>query len=188
MTELSQKERQIAAAALRVFMRYGFKRATMNDIADEAGVVRQTLYNAFANKDEVIHGTVLFYTDTLRQNVCDAWDGVSDLPTKLDLMFEHYILASWDAARATPDAGELEASAHAAANSAMAKAEQAMEALLVDLFTPFEAALNRNGHSLDAFAGFVNATLTGLKHRTPDRDLLLKYLATQKALVLTALR
>lgn len=186
MTPLSEKEQQIAAAALRVFSRYGLKRATMNDIADEAGVVRQTLYNVFANKDEVIHGTLLFYMGTLRQNVRDAWEGADDLATKLDLLFEHYLLASWDAVRATPDAGALEEGTHAAANAAMAKASSEMEAMLVELFAPHEDALARNGHDLQSFAAYVTASLLALKHHTDDRDALVRHLGTQKSLILLA--
>ncbi|WP_461428649.1 TetR/AcrR family transcriptional regulator [Gymnodinialimonas sp.] len=186
MTEQSEKERQIAAAALRVFSRYGLKRATMNDIAEEAGVVRQTLYNVFANKDEVIHGTLLFYTAALRESVRDAWAGQDDLATRLDLLFEHYVIASWDAVRATPDAGALEEGTHAAANSAMVHAEAAMVAMLVELFAPYEAQLKRNGHGLHAFAEYLSATLMALKHQTGDRDALIRHLGTLKSMTLMA--
>lgn len=186
MTSLSEKERQIAAAALRVFARYGLKRTTMNDIAEEAGVVRQTLYNVFANKDEVIHGTLLFYTEMLRQQTQAAWDGERDLGRKLDLLFQHYILASWDAVRATPDAGDLESGSHAAAKRAMAEADAALEAMLTELFAPHAEALERNGHALPDFAAFVNAVLMALKHRTEERADLLKRLNSLKTIVLSA--
>lgn len=188
MIQQSQKEQQIAAAALRVFSRYGLKRATMNDIAEEAGVVRQTLYNVFANKDEVIHGSLLFYMGTLRQNVRDAWQGARDMATKLDLLFEHYILASWDAVRATPDAGALEEGNHAAANAAMVKAESEMQAMLVELFAPYREALTRNGQDLQNFAAYVAGTLLALKHHTDDREALVRHLGIQKSMILMAVR
>lgn len=184
MAAQTKKEQQIAAAALRVFSRYGLKRATMNDVAEEAGVVRQTLYNVFANKDEVIHGTLVFYTNALRQTTRDAWDGVDDLPTKLDLLFEHYVLASWDAVRATPDAGDLESGNHAAAHRAMCVAGEAMEAMLCELFAPHASAIERNGQTLPDIAAFVNAALMGLKHGIDDRAALVRHLAALKAMIL----
>ncbi|MBY4894039.1 TetR/AcrR family transcriptional regulator [Rhodobacteraceae bacterium N5(2021)] len=184
MAPQSEKERQIAAAALRVFSRYGLKRATMNDIAEEAGVVRQTLYNVFANKDEVINGTLLLYTDTLRQKTQDAWKEAEDLPTKLDLLFEHYILASWDAVRATPDAADLESGGHAAVQRAMCLAGEELEAMICQLFTPDTDAIERNGHTLPDFASFVNAALMGLKYGVDDRATLVRHLATLKAMIL----
>jgi AcrR family transcriptional regulator len=48
-------EKQIVAAATRAFRRYGIERATVVDIAHEAGVSRQTLYNnAPGGKDAII--------------------------------------------------------------------------------------------------------------------------------------
>lgn len=48
-------EKQIVAAATRAFRRYGIDRATVVDIAQEAGVSRQTLYNhAPGGKDTII--------------------------------------------------------------------------------------------------------------------------------------
>mmetsp|Transcript_4268 Transcript_4268/g.7714 ORF Transcript_4268/g.7714 Transcript_4268/m.7714 type:complete len:192 (+) Transcript_4268:790-1365(+) len=187
MTSLSEKERQIAAAALRVFARYGLKRTTMNDIAEEAGVVRQTLYNVFANKDEVINGTLLFYTEMLRQQTKEAWNGEQDLGKKLDLLFQHYILASWDTVRATPDAGDLESGSHVAAKRAMAEADAALDLMLTELFAPYTDALERNGHRLSDFAAFVTAVVMALKHRTDDRAVLLERLSSLKTMVLSAI-
>ena len=48
---MEQREVKIVDAAFRVFSRYGVKRTTMNDIAEEAGLVRQTLYTVYKNKD-----------------------------------------------------------------------------------------------------------------------------------------
>ncbi|ABD57083.1 TetR/AcrR family transcriptional regulator [Jannaschia sp. CCS1] len=184
----SEKEQQIAAAALRVFSRYGLKRATMNDIAEEAGVVRQTLYNVFANKDEVIHGTLLFYKAGLRQTVADAWRTADSLGEKLDLFFEHYILCSWDAARQTPDAAELETSSLTSIKTAMREADAATEEMLTELFMPHTDALTQNGQDPQSFAIFVNATLIGLKHNTDDRDALTAHLAALKAVILHLIR
>jgi AcrR family transcriptional regulator len=41
------KRTRILAAARSVFLRYGFKRVNMNDIADAAGVSRPALYLLF---------------------------------------------------------------------------------------------------------------------------------------------
>ena len=51
---MDEKQVAIAEAAIRVISRYGVKRTTMQDIADEAGVVRQTLYNYYKKKDDVL--------------------------------------------------------------------------------------------------------------------------------------
>lgn len=47
------KKTQILKAALRMVTAYGFKRTSMEDIAQEAGVSRPAIYLLFRNKDDV---------------------------------------------------------------------------------------------------------------------------------------
>ena len=52
-TEDDNRRASILAAALDIFMRYGFSRATMEDIAREAGISRPALYRDFRNKADI---------------------------------------------------------------------------------------------------------------------------------------
>ncbi len=56
MTELQEREKigRIVRAALTVFSRRGFHRATMQDIAEEAGVGKGTTYLYFSGKDQLL--------------------------------------------------------------------------------------------------------------------------------------
>ena len=44
---------KILNAAVELFRQYGFKTITMDDIARRSGVSKKTLYQHFANKNEV---------------------------------------------------------------------------------------------------------------------------------------
>jgi AcrR family transcriptional regulator len=48
-----QKRQRVLDSALAVVLRYGFKRATMDDVAKEAGISRPALYLHFKNKVEI---------------------------------------------------------------------------------------------------------------------------------------
>ena len=52
------RREHILAAALRVFAERGYRRATIRDIAAEAGVADGTIYNVFANKAELMIGLI----------------------------------------------------------------------------------------------------------------------------------
>ena len=52
---------KILSAAVELFTQYGFKTITMDDIARRAGISKKTLYQHFANKDEVVKETVIWY-------------------------------------------------------------------------------------------------------------------------------
>lgn len=55
MTTNTQKNKQILDAALPVFCRYGFRKTSMRDIAEAAGISRAALYLHFKNKEDVFH-------------------------------------------------------------------------------------------------------------------------------------
>jgi len=44
----------IVGAAERLFLKRGFGGVSMDDLAEEAGVARRTLYNQFASKEEIL--------------------------------------------------------------------------------------------------------------------------------------
>ena len=50
----SERSRQLLGAALRTFARLGFERATVRDIAQEAGVAQGLLYSYFRSKDDIL--------------------------------------------------------------------------------------------------------------------------------------
>ncbi len=55
---LSKEDPRTAAvrtAAVQIFARYGFSKATMGDIAQEAGMSRPALYLLFPNKEALFH-------------------------------------------------------------------------------------------------------------------------------------
>jgi AcrR family transcriptional regulator len=53
----------IVAAAFVVFARRGFTQASVQEIADEAGVAKPTLYNHFADKDELFRRAMTYTAD-----------------------------------------------------------------------------------------------------------------------------
>ena len=53
------KKTKILTAALSVFLRYGYRRVNMNDIAEAAGISRPALYILFRNKEEIFAGVIL---------------------------------------------------------------------------------------------------------------------------------
>ena len=51
---VEERKKQILQAATRVFAAKGFERATISDIADEAGVAEGSIYNYFKNKNDLL--------------------------------------------------------------------------------------------------------------------------------------
>src|SRR5215472_16679920 len=64
---VAARRTQILDAATRVFARKGFNRATIRDVAQDAGVADGTIYNYFANKTDLLFGLLERLNDTERR-------------------------------------------------------------------------------------------------------------------------
>src|SRR3954464_5509418 len=59
---------KILSASAELFSQYGFKTITMDDIARRAGISKKTLYQHFANKQEVVNESVTWYKTQMTTN------------------------------------------------------------------------------------------------------------------------
>lgn len=58
---MDDKKQQIVAAAADTFIRYGFKKTSMQDIADAAMMSRAALYLHFRNKEDLFHSLMQWH-------------------------------------------------------------------------------------------------------------------------------
>ncbi len=69
-----ERRQQLVEAARRVVQRFGYKKTTLEDIAEEGGVSRATLYYYFPNREEVFRALILHEIETLTAAVTRAVD------------------------------------------------------------------------------------------------------------------
>ncbi|MFT5797794.1 MAG: AcrR family transcriptional regulator [Candidatus Azotimanducaceae bacterium] len=94
-------------SAQAVFGRYGISKTTMNDIAREAGVARQTLYNAYPSKEAVLRATLRLGADQTIAAVEAKWVEQTSLSDKLDAYFELGPLYWHDLVQSSPEVADL---------------------------------------------------------------------------------
>ncbi|WP_438001396.1 TetR/AcrR family transcriptional regulator [Sorangium sp. So ce185] len=58
------RRRKLMDAALTVFLRFGFRKTSMDEVARAANVSRQGLYLHFATKEELFRASVAYFLDT----------------------------------------------------------------------------------------------------------------------------
>src|SRR5260370_41418040 len=68
------REERILAAALQVFARYGFRKASMDDIARSADISRQGLYLRFASTDALFRAAARHELETALGEVSRCLD------------------------------------------------------------------------------------------------------------------
>lgn len=167
---MNPKELQMLRAAISVFARYGVRKTTMSDIAQAAGVSRQTLYNAYPGKEELIRAAVRHIGDQTFQAVKAAWADAGTPREKLQAYLTLGPLAWYDHIQESPDTEELYEGINAAARDELDASHQRFTQLLNELFTPHKGAIEAAGMTVPAFADFVFASAHGAKHGAGSRD------------------
>lgn len=74
---------EVQAAALRVITRKGIAGATMQEIADEAGVAKGTLYLYFKDRDDLVERTADHAFSQLTDRLDETLPGIPDFRGKL---------------------------------------------------------------------------------------------------------
>ena len=90
-----------------MFLRYGVKRASMSDIAAEAGVARQTVYNAYANKNEILRGSIRAFGEDAMVTLEAELPQAATLSDKLDLVLSEMVLKPYAFLHFSPNALDL---------------------------------------------------------------------------------
>jgi len=87
-TKISKKETQIVETAQDLFMHYGIRRVTVEEICRRAGVSKMTFYKYFANKIELVRHLWHAWFDKgyERLDEIDVMD--IPLPDKIQMMFD----------------------------------------------------------------------------------------------------
>jgi AcrR family transcriptional regulator len=68
LTELDQAKREkVFNAAVELFSRFGFKKTTVDEIADLAGISKRTLYQVFPSKEKILAELVMFEALSFRK-------------------------------------------------------------------------------------------------------------------------
>lgn len=167
---MTDRTQTIVIAARTMFMRYGFTKTTMGDIATEAGVARQTVYNAFPGKDEVLRAVVrLTGTESLK-DVQTAWVTSPDLESKLRLFHELVPLKWFEAIRAAPDWGALINGMHSVASEEMGRLDEDWKASLTATFEGALEDASKLPVPLEEVVGFFHSTSLNAKYGAQDVD------------------
>ena len=81
-----QKLNDILKAALRLFAHYGFKKTTLDDVANELGMTKSNLYFYVTNKRDLYEKTVSMAFQEWQTAVVEAVGEVDDVAEKFSVM------------------------------------------------------------------------------------------------------
>lgn len=171
-------------AALKTFAHYGPRKTTMTDVAQAAGVSRQTLYARFSNKDGILEAAMAYLTEQILARTAQAWEQPGSLSDKLWAYFEHTTLSVYRMVQAAPDAEELMWGAGPAVRAAADAAAARKAHALTNLLEPYADQLRHKGQSPEALGRFIADTAMHLKHNAESEETLIRDLTILRQLVI----
>lgn len=165
MTSLDPKQQAILGAAWTAFATYGFRKASMDDIAKGAGMSRPALYLHFKNKDAIFRALVTAYNDEARIGLHAALTEAGALEDRLLAAFQAQAGPAVEAMLTAPHGLEVfEAGLNVAAEDIEA-GEAGFRAIYANWLEVEAAAgnISLTGPSAE-IARTICAALKGLKH------------------------
>jgi AcrR family transcriptional regulator len=165
------RRRRLMDAALTVFMRFGFRKTSMDEVARAANVSRQGLYLHFATKEELFRASVEHLLDTALAGATDALAGA-------ELPLERRLVAAFDAwlgrfvGALGPNAAELSAATNELVGPLLEQREaQFVEAVAKALrASGLAAAYKPAGVTGRKLAETLYSTARGLKYSAATRE------------------
>lgn len=88
---VEEKERAILAAARAVFLKHGFERARMAEIARKAGVAEGTIYIYYKTKNDLLQAVVLQFWDGITDGAAKAVDPKAGTFEQLRALADHHL-------------------------------------------------------------------------------------------------
>lgn len=131
------KKNKILTAARSVFLHYGYRRVSMNDIAEAAGISRPALYLLFKNKEEIFGGVFLQWVDETVADIKREVATAATLEEKIEQAFEIWSVRPFEMMTTSPEVRELVECSFDFAQASLRQGYQRFEATL----TPILASL-----------------------------------------------
>lgn len=157
----------ILDAAFHAFATYGFRRTTMDDIAQGAGLSRTALYLHFRNKEDLFRQlTRRYFADVVAEFASVLHRPAPDPSTTLAAAFRAKDGKFMDVVLGTPHGAELMDAGFSIAGDIAAEGEAALQALLAD-WIGRQAAPADLGTPAD-IARTLMAALKGIKSGSTD--------------------
>ena len=101
------RQEQVVDAAIGVFLRYGYARTTMGDIAKAAGLTRPTLYVAFPDKERIFTAVVEKMISDKLAEIREGLPRKNSLEKKLLFACDAWAAEGYELIQAHPDAADM---------------------------------------------------------------------------------
>lgn len=162
------KRRKVLQAGFEVFIRYGYRRATMDDIARSAGMSRPALYLVFPSKEAIFREVVEMAYGELFRDIEAGLAAQGSVEARLGHVFEIWSVRSYELVSRSPDAREIMAASYDFVDDVFERFSQRLAGLLADIIRGGVAEPDALQPPAEARARILIATAHGFKTMARD--------------------
>lgn len=166
---------------MSVVRRYGMKRTTMAELAQGAGVSRQTLYDRFGDKDGIMAAMTDHWAASLGARLRMKLTEISTLSETLDAYFEIVVWPFFEMLQNMPDAADIEKGMGPASVEAGARVSALKREIMAEAFARY---LPPGDPSPQDVAAFFEQSSGRAKLSGQSREELERFLSVLKVAVL----
>ncbi len=189
---MDEKKQHIMTAAADVFSRYGFKKTSMQDIADAAVMSRAALYLYFRNKDDLFRSLMTWHHGDALMAAESAFSSNRPFILRMENALTNFTMTIMAPVKASPHGLELfEANMFLASdiNAATSlRLRELIEDAVKGAISEDEISLSATGLSAEALADLLYVCLDGIKKAPNGLEKLDQRLAALMRLIDTSTR
>jgi AcrR family transcriptional regulator len=158
-----EKQQRIIGAAKDVFLKYGYNRVTMNDLAKAAGMSRPALYLIFSRKEDIFRGVIRQMAREVSDEVNQGVGAIKSPLEKLKFVCEVWMVRPFDWAHESQEAKEIYESSHEFAQDAVAESMLLFERDLASVIELFPKGALPRGIPANEAAHLMAGAIGGIK-------------------------
>ncbi|HCI80632.1 MAG TPA: hypothetical protein DHW02_13180 [Ktedonobacter sp.] len=160
---VQSKEEKVLTAARDVFMRYGFKRTTMSDLADAAHISRPALYLIYSSKEDVFRSLVAQIFGELLDEIREGLGKRESVADKLAFAFDIWCIGPFEMTQVSPDAKDILESGYEFASEITSHAYADFEQIVSDILRSVVSTQMEEMISVEQLAHILTTASQGFK-------------------------
>ena len=184
---MNEKHVHIVETASRLFAHYGVGKTSMAEIASAAGMARQTVYNAFENKEDLIFAALLHYAGKFRADIERDCAGSPELDRRLDVLYQHLAVIPFEAMQKLPHLDEILLIGESLSSERKTQIRDIYINAIQHVFLPFENQLLDQGMVPTQLYDLMKSILTQIKRDANDTEHLRRLFEPLRVLLLSSL-
>lgn len=157
------KRQRIVSAAKAVFLKYGYSRVTMNDLAVAAGMSRPALYLVFSKKEELFRAVIRELAKEISEKVHQGLTAITSPLDKLKFVCETWMVQPFEWTSQSAEAKEIYEGSHEFARDAVAESMALFERDLASIIASYPERALPKGISPTEAAHLLAAGIAGVK-------------------------